>query len=117
MMYERPLDRSPYYVDHFEHLDRVLNRPQLTGKYDTCLFYLQRPLLIEWLNRNRNLGMYRRRCTRHIRLLDHHCRLTWRAFELCPRWHHIGMRAIHSHGDGIESSIDGSFDRSAPSLP
>ncbi|CAI6334541.1 unnamed protein product [Periconia digitata] len=28
---QRPLDRSPYYVDHFEHLDRVLNRPQLTG--------------------------------------------------------------------------------------
>ncbi|KAF2634637.1 hypothetical protein P280DRAFT_413354 [Massarina eburnea CBS 473.64] len=28
---QRPLDRSPYYVDHYEHLDRVLNRPQLTG--------------------------------------------------------------------------------------
>ncbi|KAF1961896.1 hypothetical protein CC80DRAFT_463405 [Byssothecium circinans] len=28
---KRPLDRSPYYANHFEHLDRVLNRPQLTG--------------------------------------------------------------------------------------
>lgn len=28
---EQPSDRSPYHVDHFEHLDRVLNRPQLTG--------------------------------------------------------------------------------------
>ncbi|KAK7181055.1 hypothetical protein DPSP01_003596 [Paraphaeosphaeria sporulosa] len=27
----RPLDRKPYYVDHFEHLHRVLGRPQLTG--------------------------------------------------------------------------------------
>lgn len=29
---ERPLDRSPYYVTHSEHLDRVLSRPQLAGK-------------------------------------------------------------------------------------
>jgi amino acid transporter len=28
----RPLDRSPYYVTHSEHLDRVLSRPQLAGK-------------------------------------------------------------------------------------
>ncbi|KAF1935599.1 hypothetical protein EJ02DRAFT_484259 [Clathrospora elynae] len=28
---ERPLDRSPYYVTHSEHLDRVLSRPQLAG--------------------------------------------------------------------------------------
>ena len=28
---QRPLDRSPYYVNHFEHLDRVLSRPQLAG--------------------------------------------------------------------------------------
>ncbi|KAF1833515.1 hypothetical protein BDW02DRAFT_569955 [Decorospora gaudefroyi] len=27
----RPLDRSPYYVTHSEHLDRVLSRPQLAG--------------------------------------------------------------------------------------
>ncbi|KAF2831684.1 hypothetical protein CC86DRAFT_431605, partial [Ophiobolus disseminans] len=27
----RPLDRSPYYIHHFEHLDRVLSRPQLAG--------------------------------------------------------------------------------------
>jgi len=27
----RPLDRQPYFVNHDEHLDRVLNRPQLTG--------------------------------------------------------------------------------------
>ncbi|KAF1964189.1 amino acid transporter [Bimuria novae-zelandiae CBS 107.79] len=27
----RPLDRKPYYVYHFEHLHRVLGRPQLTG--------------------------------------------------------------------------------------
>ena len=30
---QRPLDRSPYYVNHFEHLDRVLGRPQLAGKH------------------------------------------------------------------------------------
>jgi hypothetical protein len=29
---QRPLDRSPYYVTHSEHLDRVLSRPQLAGK-------------------------------------------------------------------------------------
>ena len=29
---KRPLDRSPYYVTHSEHLDRVLSRPQLAGK-------------------------------------------------------------------------------------
>jgi amino acid transporter len=29
----RPLDRKPYYVDHFEHLHRVLGRPQLTGTF------------------------------------------------------------------------------------
>ncbi|KAF2875146.1 amino acid permease-domain-containing protein [Massariosphaeria phaeospora] len=28
---KRPLDRSPYYVSHFEHLDRILSRPQLAG--------------------------------------------------------------------------------------
>ncbi|KAE8831138.1 hypothetical protein PTNB85_07725 [Pyrenophora teres f. teres] len=28
---QRPLDRSPYYVKHSEHLDRVLSRPQLAG--------------------------------------------------------------------------------------
>ncbi|RAR11739.1 aat family amino acid transporter [Stemphylium lycopersici] len=28
---QRPLDRSPYYVTHSEHLDRVLSRPQLAG--------------------------------------------------------------------------------------
>ncbi|KAI4637728.1 hypothetical protein J4E83_000545 [Alternaria metachromatica] len=28
---KRPLDRSPYYVTHSEHLDRVLSRPQLAG--------------------------------------------------------------------------------------
>ncbi|KAJ4363567.1 hypothetical protein N0V83_009863 [Neocucurbitaria cava] len=28
---QRPLDRSPYYVNHSEHLDRVLGRPQLAG--------------------------------------------------------------------------------------
>lgn len=27
----RPLDRKPYYVDHYEHLHRILGRPQLTG--------------------------------------------------------------------------------------
>ncbi|CAO2651531.1 Nn.00g041010.m01.CDS01 [Neocucurbitaria sp. VM-36] len=30
---QRPLDRSPYYVNHSEHLDRVLSRPQLAGEY------------------------------------------------------------------------------------
>ncbi|KAF1847508.1 uncharacterized protein K460DRAFT_392847 [Cucurbitaria berberidis CBS 394.84] len=28
---QRPLDRSPYYVNHSEHLDRVLNRPQIAA--------------------------------------------------------------------------------------
>ncbi|KAF2187484.1 hypothetical protein K469DRAFT_772116 [Zopfia rhizophila CBS 207.26] len=27
----RPLDRNPYYVEHFEHFHRVLRRPHLTG--------------------------------------------------------------------------------------
>ncbi|PSN74606.1 hypothetical protein BS50DRAFT_19661 [Corynespora cassiicola Philippines] len=27
----RPLDRNPYYAEHYEHLDRILNRPQLAG--------------------------------------------------------------------------------------
>ena len=30
---QRPLDRSPYYVTHSEHLDRVLSRPQLAGEH------------------------------------------------------------------------------------
>ncbi|ORY10484.1 amino acid permease-domain-containing protein [Clohesyomyces aquaticus] len=31
MANQRPLFRKPYYVEHFEHLDRVLSRPQLAG--------------------------------------------------------------------------------------
>jgi amino acid transporter len=34
---QRPLDRSPYYVTHSEHLDRVLSRPQLAGEYQNKL--------------------------------------------------------------------------------
>lgn len=33
----RPLDRFPYYVNHLEHLDRVLTRPQLAGKGSKCM--------------------------------------------------------------------------------
>lgn len=43
-MADRPLDRYPYYVQHFEHLDRVLSRPQLAG------MYLQQPLDVESTN-------------------------------------------------------------------
>lgn len=31
MASQRILDRSPYYAEYYEHLDRVLNRPQLAG--------------------------------------------------------------------------------------
>ncbi|KAI4955963.1 hypothetical protein J4E91_000172 [Alternaria rosae] len=36
---KRPLDRSPYYVTHSEHLDRVLSRPQLAGGIVACVMY------------------------------------------------------------------------------
>jgi hypothetical protein len=35
----RPLNRSPYFVYSFEHLDRVLKRPHLVGKAGNFLRY------------------------------------------------------------------------------
>lgn len=35
----RPLNRSPYFVHSFEHLDRVLKRPHLVGKAGNFLKY------------------------------------------------------------------------------
>jgi hypothetical protein len=84
MVVERTLDRSPYYIEHYEHLHRILRRPQLAGR---CCRLHRHDLLLRhchtryWDNRH-HWNWYL--CELGITHNPH--RISWRCHRICCCW-------------------------------